>query len=132
VHPEDKPPPPLQIDGDVEVCVPQVDGRCPVPSADGMADVLGHLHAEVRSVQVRRVEALEVDHGAHTSVLLPDKEDVADKTGGGGTKGTSSMAPFSSRAATSVSMKGLFAPCDGVEKAAPEQESGGGDVKGEW
>jgi hypothetical protein len=31
---------------------------------------------------VRRIEALEVDHGAHTSVLLSDKEDVADKTGG--------------------------------------------------
>jgi hypothetical protein len=42
--------PVLRMDGDVEVGVPQVDGRCPVPSADGMADVLGRLHAEVWSV----------------------------------------------------------------------------------
>jgi hypothetical protein len=60
--------PVLHMDGDVEVGVPQVDGCCPVPSADGMADVLGRLQAEVRSVQVRRIEVLEVDHGAHTFV----------------------------------------------------------------
>jgi hypothetical protein len=27
-------------------------------------------------------------------------------------------------------MKGLFAPCDGVEKATPGQASSGADVKG--
>jgi hypothetical protein len=39
--------------------------------------------------------------------------------------------PLASRAVTSASMKGLFAPCEGVEKAAPGQESGRGYEKGE-
>jgi hypothetical protein len=36
------------------------------------------------------------------------------------------------RAVTSISIRELFAPCDGVEKLTPGQESGGGDVKGGW
>jgi hypothetical protein len=51
------------------------------------------------------------------------------KLGGGGSKGTSSMAPFSSRAATSTSIKGLFAPCDGVKKQTPGQAIGEEDCK---
>jgi hypothetical protein len=46
------------------------------------------------------------------------------KLGGGGSKATSSMVPFASRAVTSASMKGMFVPCEGDEKTAPGQESG--------
>jgi hypothetical protein len=55
---------------------------------------------------------------------------VLMKLGGGGCRGTSSMAPFANMASTSMSTRGSFAPCEGVEKFTPGQESGGGDVKG--
>jgi hypothetical protein len=42
------------------------------------------------------------------------------------------MAPFLSRAATSASITGSFAPCNGVEKRAPGNARGGEDVKGGW
>jgi hypothetical protein len=74
--------PDLRMDEDVEVGVPQIYGCRPVPSANGMAYILRRLHAEMGSVQVRRVETLEVDDRMHTLILLLDKEDVADETGG--------------------------------------------------
>jgi hypothetical protein len=117
--------PVLHMDVDVEVGVPQVYGCRPVPSANGMAYILRRLHAEMGSVQV-----LKVDDRMHTPFFFWTRKMLLMKLGGGGSKETSSMAPFSSRAVTSASMKELFAPCEGVEKAAPWQESGGGDMKG--
>jgi hypothetical protein len=116
------------VDGNIKICIPEVNGSRPVPGADGVTHILGRFHqgyrGELHSTSLRLMTGLILPFFFFTRNML------LMKLGGGGNRGTSLMAPFTSIASTSRSMKWLFVPCDGVKKPTPGQASGGGDVKG--
>ena len=55
---------PLPIDGNMKVGVLQVDGRRPIPWAKKKGHVLHRVHAEVRAIDEKLVEAFQIDDGA--------------------------------------------------------------------
>jgi hypothetical protein len=56
----------------VEVSVSEVYRGCPIPRPKGMANILQSVLLELGSVQVIRVQLLQVDDGPHPSILLGD------------------------------------------------------------
>ena len=61
------------IDGDVEVHILEVDGRCPITEAKKGRHIPDHIHPE-RGVEKRLVEPLQVDDGPPAAVFFGDDE----------------------------------------------------------